>query len=401
MADDATQSVADPTASDPNIIPPPESVSSPADRPISTILADLPSEASAKLGSPAEPKTPLADPATDYTIPPTVPDESAVATESASVVTSPPTVLDDSASQPSADSQTTVPTESSVATQSATVSTEAQGEANPPPPLPVPEEIQATPLQSVPQITPTPPPDPTEGGSIQDSLPPDQPSQVQPEAPVNAPSPGASQAQEIPPQSSEIKPEPLEGTQEAPLADSDSQKTSFGDLTDITKPSSPVPSVEPTQPAVPSASIPKSSFGDFIGKPPTDEPTINIVPIEAPKPAQQPQPPPSPQSPLPAEASAKEGISPLSPQTSTEIIVEAKADFSVKRQQALQTRRKKRDDHLAKILTLISQKGKIKNKDICNLLRVSQSTATNYLQTLIKDGKIKKEGKAKATSYSL
>lgn len=389
MADDSTQSVADSQASfDPNIIPTPESASSPADRPVSTILAD----------SPIEPKTPLADPPTDYTIPSPVPDESTAATESASLTPSPSTVSADSEGQTPANSQTTVPSESSVATQSATVPTETQGEASP---SPVPEEIQATPPQTVPQVTPTQPSEPTEGGSIQDSSPFDKPSQVQPEVSVNAPSPLASQAKEISPQSAEIKPEPLEGTQEAPLADSDSQKSSYGDLTDITNPSSPVPSVEPTQPSVPSSSIPKTSFGDFIEKPPTDVPTITIEPIEPPKPTQQPQPPPSPQSPLPAEASAKEGISPTSPQPPTETVVEAKADFSTKRQQALQTRRKKREDYLAKILTLVSQKGKIHNKDICNLLRVSQSTATNYLQTLIKDGKIKKEGKAKATIYSL
>lgn len=73
---------------------------------------------------------------------------------------------------------------------------------------------------------------------------------------------------------------------------------------------------------------------------------------------------------------------------------------SSKRQQALQVRRKKRDEHLAKILTLVSQKGKVYNNDICEFLRVSQSTATNYLYTLVKDGKIKTEGKGKATVYT-
>ena len=393
MADDPSQSVADlsavatakvdPQVSDPNIIPSPESAGSDPNRPVSTILAD----------SPTEPKTPLADPASDYTAP--VPadlsggvsaqTDSPIATESASIISSPNTVPADESTEASAkvDSQPTVPDESSVATQSATVATESPGDAIPPPP----------------------PPESVEGGSIQDSLPPDQPSQVQPEAPVNAPSPQASQEPKTAPQSAEIKPEPPEGTQNAPLADLDSQKSSFGDLEASTESSSPVSSAEPPQPAVPSPSIPKISFGDLVDKPPTEEPTITIEPIEPPKPVQSPRSPispSSPQSPLPAEALAKEGQSPISPsslQPQTEKVIEAKADFSAKRQQALQTRRKKREDHLAKILALISQKGKINNKDICDLLRVSQSTATNYLHSLVKDGKIKKEGKAKATVY--
>lgn len=345
-----------PVSSDPNIIPPAESASSPVDRPVSTILAD----------SSPEPKTPLADPGSDYT----------VATESASIAPSPSTVP--------ADSQIPVPTESP--DQSATVPTEAQGEASPPPPPPVHEETSATPPQSEPQVAPMPPPEATSGGSIQDSLPSEQPPQVQSEAPVNTPSPEASPAPETAPQSAEIKPEPLEGTQNAPLADSGtpiSPKTSFGDL--VSDQPSPVsPPVSPQAPQSPQA--PKSSFGDLVGKPPAEEPTITIEPIEPPK-ETTPPPPISPQSP----------ISPSSPQT----IIEAKADFSAKRQQALQTRRKKREDHLAKILTLISQKGKIHNSDVVTFLRVSQSTATNYLHSLVKDGKIKKEGKAKATTYLL
>lgn len=359
MADDPVQSVADPIASDPNIIPPPESANSPTDRPVSTILADSPTEA----------KTPLADPGSDYTASTPVPDESTVATESASLAPSSSTVPADSESQTPADSQTTVPDESSVATQSATVPTEIQGEASPPP---VPVEIQATPIQPAPQVTSTLPPEPTEGGSIPDFSHPNQPIQVQSEAPVAAPEPQASPAQESPLHSAEIKPEPPQGTQPAPLADLDSQKSSFGDILvgtgEASAPVIPVP--------VPPPPIPQTSFGDLVGKPPIEEPTINIEPIESPKPIQPSQPP-------------------------AETVIEAKADFSAKRQQALQSRRRKRDDHLVKILALISQKGTIHNNDIVTNLRVSQSTATNYLHSLVKDGKIKKEGKAKATIYSL
>ncbi|MBI5619354.1 hypothetical protein HY950_00130 [Candidatus Gottesmanbacteria bacterium] len=368
MADDPSQSVADPNVTEPNIIPPAESASVPTDRPVSTILAD----------SPTEPKTPLADPGSDYT----------VATESASIALSP----------------STVPAESP--DQSANVPTEAQGEASPPTPPPVPDEIAVTPPQSEPQVAPTPPPEATSEGSIQDSFPSDQPSRVQSEAPERVSGPQASQEPETVPQSAEIKPEPPQGIQEAPLADPGtpiSPKTSFGDLVSdqpspVSPPVSPLPSApsqtgtsgQPPQ----SLQAPKTSFGDFVGTPPTEEPTITIEPVEPPKPVQPPQPPQSPLTGAPVQAGT-------SGQPSTETVIEAKADFSYKRQQALQTRRKKRQDHFAKILTLVSQKGKIHNSDIVTLLRVSQSTATNYLHSLVKDGKIKKEGKAKATTYSL
>lgn len=361
MADDPVQSVADPQVSDPNIIPPPESASSDSNRPVSTILAD----------SPIEPKTPLADPGSDYT-PPSIPADPPVATESASIASSPSTIPAD------------LPTSTLISPQS------------PLSPISPPEE------PSIPSIPPDPsvssvsssPPEATSGGSIQDSLPSDQPSQVQPEAPESASSPQAFQTTEKASQSAEIKPEPLEGTQNAPLADSNSPKSSFGDLMGTTEPSFPVPSDEPTRSPVslpptispePASSAPETSFGDLTEKTLAEEPTINIEPIEAPKPVQPP---------LPPVASAKEGSSP-------QTVIEAKADFSVKRQQALQTRRKKREDHLAKILALVSQKGKIHNSDIVTFLRVSQSTATNYLHSLVKDGKIKKEGKAKATVYFL
>lgn len=375
MADEPAQSVADPNITDPNIIPSAESASSPPNRPVSTILAD----------SPTEPKTPLADPGSDYTAPAPVPadlsggvsaqTDSPVATESASVVPS----------------SSTVPAESP--SQSATVPTEAKEEASPP----SPPAAEPAPVAS------PEPPEATSGGSIQDSSPSDQLSQVQPSAPSNASGVPVSQEPETAPQSAEIKPEPPQGTQEAPLADPEtliSPKTSFGDL--VSDQPSPVsPSVSPQAPQSPQA--PKSSFGDLVGQLPVEEPTINIEPIETPKETIPPPPisPPTPQSPLPVEALAKEGVSPSSSQPPTETVIEAKADFSAKRQQALQTRRKKREDHLAKILALVSQKGKIRNSDIVTLLRVSQSTATNYLHSLVKHGKIKKEGKAKATIYFL
>lgn len=321
--------------------------------------------------SPPEPATPSADLATDYTAPATIPADPPVATESATIEPLPDTVSADSIEATSS----AQPTESPPP-QSPT-------DLVPPSPISPPEETLAPSPQSTPQEASTPSSEPAEGGSISVSSPPNEPSQVQPTVPESAPS---SQVPEEASQWAGIKLEPLEGTQNVPLADSEapvSPKTSFGDFVSdqpapVSPPESPQVPQSPQSP-ISSPSTPKTSFGDLVGIPPVDKPTINIQPIEVPKPVQPQQ----------------------SPQSQVDKVVEAKADFSSKRQQALQVRRKKREDHLAKILALVSQKGKIRNSDVRDTFRVSQSTASDYLHTLVKDGKIKKEGKAKATVYLL
>lgn len=61
--------------------------------------------------------------------------------------------------------------------------------------------------------------------------------------------------------------------------------------------------------------------------------------------------------------------------------------------------RLKREENLMKIEKLIEQEKQINNDDVRELLHVSQSTATEYLQTLVDRGTIKTEGKGKATLY--
>lgn len=306
-------------------------------------------------------------------------------------------------SQSPADSQTPIPAESpsQPAADSAKV---GPTQADSPSPVAPPSDIPSDPsIPSVPSEPPVPSslPEAASGGNIQDSLPPDQPIQVQPEAPVSAPSPQSSPALETPPESAGIKPEPLEGTQNAPSADSDSPKSSFGDIIygtgrpdapsqTIPPPIAPVPS--PTSPVSSPPTVPKTTFGDLGAKPPAEKPTINIEPMEAPKPvqptpsAQPPVSPSSPQSPLPSVASAKEGLS----------------DQSVsRRQKSLQVRKQKHEANITKVLELLGKKTKVKNTDVRDYLHVSQTTATDYLHTLVKQGKIKKEGKGKATEYTL
>jgi len=76
-----------------------------------------------------------------------------------------------------------------------------------------------------------------------------------------------------------------------------------------------------------------------------------------------------------------------------------KAELDTRRIKANQERQTRREENLMKIEKLIVEKKQINNDDVRELLHVSQSTATNYLQTLVDRGTIKKEGKGKATAY--
>lgn len=77
-----------------------------------------------------------------------------------------------------------------------------------------------------------------------------------------------------------------------------------------------------------------------------------------------------------------------------------KTELDLRRQKANETRQTKREENLMKIEKLIQEKKEINNNDVCDLLHISQSTATNYLADLVKRGTIKLNGKGKATTYS-
>lgn len=69
------------------------------------------------------------------------------------------------------------------------------------------------------------------------------------------------------------------------------------------------------------------------------------------------------------------------------------------RAKANKERQDRKQEHLSEIEKLAKGK-QINNDDVRELLHVSQSTATNYLEELTKSGRIKKSGKAKGTTYS-
>jgi len=221
-----------------------------------------------------------------------------------------------------------------------------------PPESPQVSDAPAPPVSPIPEPQVSPPPTPPEAqkeSSIQDTSQPNQPAQVHPDVQVSAPSTPTPPIDQSLKESAEIKLEPLEGTQNTIPADSKIQ--------------------EPSKP---------SSFGDLMGNPSdlSEEPTIHIDPIEAPTmpPVTQESPPVVP----PPEQTLTQG-----------------------RQRSVEARKQNREENLNKILELVQKNRTINNLDVRDYLHISQTTATDYLHTLVNSGKLKKEGKAKATKYFL
>lgn len=204
------------------------------------------------------------------------------------------------------------------------------------------------------------------------------PIEVQPDSPNSIPTVSPSSPTT---ESASIKPEPPQSAQNTPMADFDPAKstpTTFGDLlSDNTSPVSPPPPAAPTTNDQPPTN--NFSFGDLIKDIKPEESVIQPPPV----------PPTSPPISLPVT-----NYQPLTTNISS-------PNLSVNRFKANQARIQKKAAHLQKILDLAKTKGKINNQDIRNVLRSSQSTVTQYLKELVSGGKLKKEGKAKATYYSL
>jgi hypothetical protein len=118
---------------------------------------------------------------------------------------------------------------------------------------------------------------------------------------------------------------------------------------------------------------------DFAPDPVVEAPAPPVevpMPIEVPS-AQAPQPPaPPPVSPAPATLSIKD-----------------------RAYAALEKIRFRKRAKLDKILVLAAKKRSIKNDDVQLLLRVSDATATNYLNELVIAGKLKRVGSAAHAAY--
>ncbi len=87
---------------------------------------------------------------------------------------------------------------------------------------------------------------------------------------------------------------------------------------------------------------------------------------------------PEPEKPIPVETSVKEGQPP-------------QINLDELRAKANKERQDRKVEHLSEVEKLAKSK-QINNDDVRELLHVSQSTATNYLEKLTKQGKLKKQG---------
>jgi len=154
-----------------------------------------------------------------------------------------------------------------------------------------------------------------------------------------------------------------------------------------------------------------------------DQPKVEEVPTETPPTETQTEETktePAFENPTPAEVSTQVGQTPEptkeeekkpleEPKTEEKPKEEIKPDpekpqppqinLNELRDKANKERQDRKQEHLSEVEKLAKSK-QINNDDVRELLNVSQSTATNYLEELTKQGKIKKSGKAKATTYS-
>lgn len=136
---------------------------------------------------------------------------------------------------------------------------------------------------------------------------------------------------------------------------------------------------QPTQEQPKSEEVPPINYG-------SEKP---VEPTENSQQPEQSQIPQNPQTPQPSDEEIQKQVD-----------EKLKVELDVRRQKANQARQTKREEHLMKIEKLIKEKKQINNQDVCDLLHVSQSTATNYLTDLVKRGTIKLNGKGKAITYS-
>ncbi|EKE06095.1 MAG: peptidase M23 [uncultured bacterium] len=124
------------------------------------------------------------------------------------------------------------------------------------------------------------------------------------------------------------------------------------------------------------------------------QPTEEVPPpikLEPEKPVEQKEEPQQPETPQNPQAGDEE--------IQRQVEEKLKTELDLRRQKANEARQTKREENLMRIEKLIEEKKQINNDDVRELLHISQSTATEYLKTLVNRDTIKTEGKGKATVY--
>lgn len=330
-----------------------DAVSVDPNRPVSTIPAD-------SIIQPASPSADLS-PASESVMSGSMPtsispaDPTATASADSTPIPEPIQSADDSLVAP--------PNEIDARTQTQSNPMQSEPPADSPS-SPISPQTPQVPL--APELSASPSSEPTEQGSIKDSIGVPEASSVQSSPTEQVPSASIVPTPETPPESAGINSEPPQTSQVAPSADSKKEnvsKQTFGDLISESQPPSP-----PSQASDPPA---QSSTEPVLPLPDLSIPSIPSIP---PTPSQ-------PQQSVPVGTGTP--------------------DLSEKRKQAVEARKQKVIDHLEKIVVFVGQKGKASNRDIRDVLHVSQTTVSDYCHTLVSSGKLKREGKAKATMYLL
>ncbi len=248
----------------------------------------------------------------------------------------------------------------------------------------------------------------------------DQTPQVQPEAPASA---SSNTSVQTPSQVAEIKPEPPQAPQETSLAkeeDSKPSQKSFGDLlqgnekpesppltssnppinSSISQTStSPLPteaSAKEGQSPAPSPQKPVS-FGDLIKD-------IEITPPSIPetqRPVEQKQPTSLPPYAVPTTSPLSQSQVITEEEVQRQIHESLTAEQKSRRSLANKSRRDRKEKNLVKIIDYLKQNQVATNNEVRDLLQVSQSSATNYLAELTKRGMVKREGIRASAKYHL
>jgi murein DD-endopeptidase MepM/ murein hydrolase activator NlpD len=175
----------------------------------------------------------------------------------------------------------------------------------------------------------------------------------------------------------------------APYLSLPSQKETPEIETPPTKEQKPPEETKPPETTQPTQEQPKP---EETQRPSVEEvPPIKYEPEKPVEQTQQPQPTVQPQRHEIPQPSAEE--------IQKQVDEKLKVELDVRRLKANQARQTKREENLMKIEKLIQEKKQINNDDVRELLHVSQSTATDYLQILVDRGTIKPEGRGKATIY--
>lgn len=151
------------------------------------------------------------------------------------------------------------------------------------------------------------------------------------------------------------------------------------------------PASAPETPAVTPNPVPIETIAPEVAQPAPVEPVVEAIsaqtPIEATTPTET--------TPAPVEVTVAPPVATPAP---TQTIAKSMRELFAKAQSAIQFRKRKKLD---RAMSLFAKQAKITNDEVEKLLHVSDATATRYLSTLEKEGKIKQNGKiGHAVSYS-